>query len=235
MMRLSALVLVAIVAAGLTADGAIIDVTGDTADTTIGLNAEGIPGVHWNAATTMIIGDDNAAYGKDDVAAVLVFQLPDLGGEDIAAANLGCRMSWGQHAISGGVDVYALRYDAGKSVLAADYGWGQPLTTGGGTLIQDDFVLHGGTSQPLATFETDDAADAALAAWLADIYDAGAVAGDYVFLRFNGDRQSANSFSLISANHATEMKPTLTITTVPEPATLGVLALGALAVIRRRR
>ncbi len=234
-MRHFTLALAILVAAGVSADAAMFDVTSDPGDTTIGLNTEGVPGVHWNGATTMIIGDDNAQYGKDDVAAVAVFQLPDLGGEAIESANLACRMTWGKYALSGGVDVYATRYASSKSVIVDDYGWGQPLTTGGGTLIQDDLIVHAGEAQEMATFETDDAADAVLAAWLADAYAGGAVAGDYVFIRFNGDAQSANTFNLVSGNHTTEMPPTLTITTVPEPATLSVLALGGLAVLCRRR
>ena len=234
-MRHFTLALAMVIAIGVSANAAVISVASDPADTTIGLNTEGVPGVHWNAATTMIIGDDNAQYGKDDVAAVAVFQLPDLGGEAIDTANLSCRMSWGRYALSGGVDVYGVRAASSNAVLVGDYGWGQPLTTGGGTLIQDDFIVHAGETQDLATFETDDTADAALAAWLAGAYSSGAVAGDYVFIRFNGDAQSNNTFGLISGNHATEMPPTLTITTIPEPATLGFLALGALAAFRRRR
>ncbi|MFW6146039.1 MAG: PEP-CTERM sorting domain-containing protein [Planctomycetota bacterium] len=235
MIRLIACLTAVLVVAGVSADAAMFDITSDTADTTIGLDGDGVAHVHWNGASSLGIGDDNAQYSKDDVAAVVMFELPDLGGEIIDTANLSCRMSWGKWALSGGIDVYGVRYASSNSVQASDYGWGQPLTTGGGTLIQDDFIVHAGESQPMATFETDDAADVVLATWLADAYDAGAAAGDYVFIRFNGDAQSANSYSLVAANHSSEMPPTLTITTIPEPATLSILALGALAAIRRRR
>jgi len=223
---------------GLAAQAAVIPINSEPSDNSIGLNASAEPILSYTAQTTLIVGDDNFAYNKGDNCAVVVFALPDLGGETISAASLSVDLYTGY---PGGVNdwpkslnLYGVRYGSSSAVLTSDFA---PVSAdpGNGTLIQlGIFTMPSSGVYAWDSYETDAAGDAALAAWIADQYAAGAQAGDYVFLRFNLDKPTANSVQIASANSVDHNIPVLTITTIPEPATLGLLALGALTALRRR-
>ena len=218
-----------------TTQAAIIVVDGDTADTSIGLNESNAPIVAWPGGASNAIGSANHQYNKGDSVTVVVFELPDLGGEAIDTADLTFdgKRTWES---VWNVDLYGTRSAASASVSVADYGYGP---TPGGTLIQDNIMTPADLNNTWFSKSTDATGDAALAAWLADQYTA-VGAGGFVFLRFNSDDVTpqpagdVNTYTVAAANATTEAIPVLTITTVPEPASLSLIALGALMIARRR-
>ena len=219
---------------------AVINEDVDDGSTHIGLNGAGTPIVYNPGEYIITAGDDNSSSNRDDESAVLVFQLPNLAGETISDANLSSsiKIQWpGAGSYPLGLDLYGVRYSDTHTVLASDYlAIG---STGNGTLIQDDVVSLANNNAGSASFiarETSASGDAALVTWLTDQYTAGATAGNFVFLRFTPDASSSNPWQIASFGHTTEATPVLTIETIPEPATIGLVAAisGALLFIRRR-
>jgi len=229
--------------AATSAHAVVFTIEGDPSDRSIGLNESSQPVLLWNGDGSLVTADDNGEFNKDDQAGIAVFQLPDLAGEAIATASLRFTVTGGSHLASGGdgmpksFDLYALRTNSSNAVVTGDYGFG--ANPGNGDLIQDDFYTFT-VSQAFPgpeTVNTDSAADTALASWLQDAYDGGAVAGDYAFFRVNFDTEAANGATMGSANNGNEaFRPQLTIETVPEPATYAaLLGLATLAVVGMRR
>lgn len=238
-----------IITAGLSM-ATIINVNGDGADRTLGLNASYVPTIGVNiAATTVNAGDDNGAFNQLYSAAILVFQLPSIPvGEAITTANLGVywdadnMQSIGSLAGSTDTampkwcDLYAVRYSASSAIITND--WGYKASVGvNDVLLESQFLYQDANVTMNATLaETSVSADAALASWLTAQYAAGAVAGDYIFLRVHAMKDSGNAWKVTSGDAATQ-KPLLTIETsvIPEPATVGMIGLGAVIAMLVRR
>ena len=186
------------------------------ADVYIGISTNPIvEHVAWVGDSVLYCGGANYEYNKGDMCAVVVFQLPDLGGETIASANLtftGQR----QWETVWNIDLYGVRSSSSSSaVITNDYGFG-PGTSG--TLIQDDIMTPGDANTTWISKATDVTGDANLASWLTAQY-ASVGAGGYVFLRFNPDNVvarptgDANTYLIAAHEHTTEAMPALTITT----------------------
>jgi hypothetical protein len=104
-------------------------------------------------------------------------------------------------------------------------------------LAPGDYIANGGS---IATRNTTAAADALLGGYLNSLYAAGVPDGSFLILTIMPDAPPGdavtNRYQLASAN-ATDpaQRPTLTIDVVPEPASLGLFAIGAAALLARRR
>ena len=169
---------------------------------------------------------------------VVQFALPDLGGETISGANLLASLNAPTWQSWGNVDVYGVRYSSSVSVALSDYA---PFSdaAGNGTKIMDNFYVSGSGTAAYVDLNTDASADTALASWLTAQYAAGAQVGDYVFLRFQPDHIDAvagHAIAFATADTVAETTPVLTIETIPEPATLSMVAgfAGAIIFIRRK-
>ena len=86
---------------------------------------------------------------------------------------------------------------------------------------------------------TDALGDVALTDWLNAVYAGGANAGKYAFLRLNPDGVEGtlpwSGYQVMTAlAGGADEKPALTFAIAPEPATLGLFALGFGLLLRRR-
>lgn len=177
-------------------------------------------------------------YAPGGACGVLVFQLPTLpAGEQFASASASINIHDDIINSSMGIDLYGLPARAAPDVLATDYYQGSGYDPNA-TLIQSNFLT---ASTVLGIQPFSDASQAALLSYLNAQYADGAGAGQYVFLRFspNADTISGwTSWTVLSEDAGgADEKPSLSYTAgpVPEPATLSLLVLGGLAVLRRRR
>lgn len=227
-MKHRVLIFTLLLLAGSLAYGAVVTVQGDTADTFIGLNTSGTPVVGYVAQAEMGTGDDNVSSSKGDQCSIVVFQLPNLGGQTISNANLAVTMScgWpnGTDPFPKGVDLYAIRCSTNPAVLTNDYGF---KGSGPGTLIQNNVMTMptNGALYAYSAYNTDAAGDTALASWLSAQYTAGALPGSYVFFRYALDANTANPVYLSSANSTTNPIPELTIYTGSSTQTVATTLL----------
>ncbi len=196
----------------------VTNIIANTADNYIGLNTNGVSVLGGSvSAVALSIGDDNATYGRSNQCAVVMFALPVLqAGQAITTANLALEISTGypggEDPFPKGLDIYGLRYSASSAISTNDYGFKAIVGTND-TLIMDNIAQFAQNlpSYPYTVYETDVAADAVLANWINAQYAAGAVGGNYVFLRIHPDARTANPIYVASANSTTNTKPTLTL------------------------
>lgn len=178
---------------------------------------------------------------------VLVFVLPDLQGGTILSANL---TAYGTTVLPNtsyysALDLYGLRWHANTGAISdtslsmtdvadsKDYS-----ASNNGTGIMDNMFPNSTNASLNGTYSIDDAAQIALGDWLQAQYDGGAQAGDYVFLRLTPDRVDTAIFGRgwnVNSADASSNQPVLQITTIPEPATIGMLGLGAVTAVLIRR
>lgn len=230
--------------------------TADTADVSIRATAAGdgssTAGVvlESTTATNLQVGRGS---GSQTSVGILVFQLPTLlPGETISAASLTFAQApfTGVGSLAENIDLYGLRYSASATVTTDDFYVG---ASGGdatnASLLHDALLTKGvaygnsdSTVDPAEFFTTSGGVGGSsigLTTFLNAQYTAGAVGGDYVFLRFNMDTFSTgNRLDVISADNANINKPFIdvTITAVPEPSSAAALAgLGALGLVALRR
>ena len=211
--------------------GAVVTVPGNKTDNSIGKNAAGALVLGYAAQQDLEAGDDNAAYNKADQCAVLVFRLPDLGGQFITNANLTANMyaslPGGTDPFPKGIDLYAVRRSSSSTVTTNDYGF---KGFGSGTLIQNNVMtMTNNGTYGRAPYETDAGGDAALANWLNVQYASGAGTGDYVFLRYELDGNTVNQIKITSADNTSNPPPVLTLFTgasMPEEATTSLTQFG---------
>lgn len=107
-------------------------------------------------------------------------------------------------------------------------------------LTSADFLPASGTTAT-APKETDASADAALAAYLNELYAAGVPEGSYLVIRVNPDvapTTDTNRWRIASANHDdAALHPTLTldVVAIPEPAGMALLGVAAAGLLARQR
>jgi hypothetical protein len=187
------------------------------------------------------------------ISSAYFFQLPTLGaGESIVNASFLVNEVADSAATAvtplHNADLVALGFTnanppANTTAESASYfyvGEGAADTAPGHLLIQDnflqpgDFIAQGGDS---AAKTTDITGSANLAAYLNSLYaDPGFAAGSsYVILRLSPDQVSGagtSRYTIASADNAAEgLRPSLTLTVVPEPSTITLLGLGGVAAL----
>lgn len=184
----------------------------------------------WVGQTTARVGDDSAGNA---FVYIIPFQLPALtGGTTVSSVSLdlyaGTKTSFSTNNVY--IDVLGIRVSSSSTVLTND------ATPGSAILIADNVQLvNKDVTVPLeATYTLN-------TSYFQDIYDNDVnAAGKYVFLllRTDGiDPYASNSYLSYSTSDDTTQgnKPVLNITTIPEPATVGMLGLGALVALSARR
>ena len=177
-------------------DGIISDIS-DVPTNNPYLNGNTIDG------TTVLKVGKSASTGASFVTnAVIPFKLPARpSGKLVVAANLKVNLAYLRHWIDANVDLYGLPYNASATINSSDYYDGTYADpTGTVTAIQSGFIIRDtGGSEPLGTqiltdreVNSNASGDTALLAYINAQYDAGAVAGDYVFLRMSINVSSAS-------------------------------------------
>ena len=132
-------------------------------------------------------------------ACIIPFQLPERPeGELVTEASLKVYVSYGRQWLNSNVDLYGLPYQksidnggTGRQIFATDF-YAGPFVTDHGTdvAIEDDYFTKNvklGELDSARWEETSITGNAALVKYINDQYDAGAVAGDWVFLRLSID------------------------------------------------
>jgi len=196
-----------------------LTVISDIQDAGISWDIDGNLKVEWPTGTgvqALSIGDNDPEWNRDKSCAIVVFQLPDLGGFPILTANATAGMEvqnspGGIDPFPKGVDLYAIRTAASPVVSTGDYGY---KGSGLGTLIQANvLVMPTDTGIPYTLYNTDAAGDAALATWLSSLYAAGVQPGSYAFLRYEANGDTTGWIRLTSGDNIDPLrtKPTLTI------------------------
>lgn len=221
--------------------------SGLPADSWIAGTAAG-DGTNSTGAALVDVNTPNMYVGRYDptrvTCAVLVFQLPTLSaGQRLASASLTYEtLTQATSVLKANIDLYGLGYRATSTVTTGDYYTGA-LDTTSATLLADNLFVTETAVSPYSDLShtTDSVISAKLVDYLNAQYDAGAVGGNYVFIRFNYDAYTTGlggRIVLATANNTTAgYAPFITynVAAVPEPASLGCLAMAGGALLLRRR
>lgn len=160
-----------------------------------------------------------------DQCYVIPFQLPTIpAGESITDVSFSYNViSYSNQPTATNIDFYGLNYSSTSSVdLINDYFVG--TLDSGSTLLQDNILV--GNLSEVGTQSTNASTNLNLVNYIDAQYLAGAVAGDYIFLRFSADASgNAETWNLDSENGInTSLHPILTITTAAVGPVAPVLA-----------
>ncbi|UXX79907.1 Ig-like domain-containing protein [Reichenbachiella carrageenanivorans] len=176
----------------------------------------------------MKLGKSDVGGNANLTTAIIPFELPAIPeGKEIRKANLKVYVSYGREWVTTNVDLYGLEYNAAADISSLDHfvgAYGDGTGNGSDFGIEDDYFTKNVANGSLDTEryeETSASGDANLASYLKAQYDAGAVAGDYVFLRLSVDNTAvagAHYFKVEGDGSATP--PTLSIT-FDEPVPAG--------------
>lgn len=202
-----------------TGDGIISDVSNLPAGgTNPWLNGNDVDGTK-----VLKLGESASTGAGFTTNAIIPFQLPVRPvGKLVVSANLKVNIAYIRHWIGSDIDLYGLPFSTASTISPShfyDQGYADPSGTITG--VQDAFIVRDtGGSEPLGTeiftdreVNSDASGDAALVAYVNAQYDAGAVAGDYVFLRLSVDATSgsvgAHYYGI--SDESTVQAPTLTL------------------------
>lgn len=186
------------------------------------------------------VGTRTTGASGTTVSAIFPFALPALApGETITSATL--RLTTFAQTTNlpvANADLYGLPYHAAPMASdAANYYSGPNDPTPGVTKLEDDFLTPADVDGNEVPFDSVD-----IASFVQSLYTAGAQPGDFALFRLSYDQPvdtAVHNRYQIWASGATDSAqlPTLSITTtsVPEPASLSLLALGATTLLARRR
>ena len=192
-------------------DGIVSDITNVPA------NNPYILGNPVGSVNSLKVGASAANGDPFTTSAIIPFKLPNRpAGKLVTSANLKVHVNYGRQWITSNVDLYGLKYNAESTIYPANHFDGAyPDTTTDVTPLEDDYFAKNVDAGSLDTArfeETSDTGDAALVAYINAQYDAGAVAGDYIFLRLNVDNPAttgAHYFGI--SDGSTANAPTLSI------------------------
>jgi len=206
------------------------------------------------AVTATALGMEYLQVGTREIegdthVGIAFLPLPTLtGGTTISTANLDLGLThcnW--FGDPWNIDLYALGVtDTPARNPAAQFYVG--ANDAGNTKIQDNFIVNLTESPwqwPDSTHSTDSAGDANLASWLQSQYTGTTPNAAYAILRLNPDAVPVGTYRgvRIKSSDAAygdspepgEIRPTLTVETIPEPATIGLLGLAGLGAMIARR
>jgi Secretion system C-terminal sorting domain len=192
-------------------DGIVSDITAMPANNPY-LNGNNVGGIN-----SLKIGASAADGSPNTTSAIIPFKLPARPeGKLVVNANLKVHVNYGREWISSNVDLYGLPYNAVSTIYPADhFDAAYPDAATGVTAIEDDYFSKNVAPGSLDTArfeETNAGGDTALVDYLNAQYDAGAVAGDYVFLRLNVDDPATTGAHYFGVDDgSTANAPTLTI------------------------
>lgn len=169
----------------------------------------------WVGQTTARLGNNNGQ------AFVIPFQLPVLqSSESITAADVTIEvLSYSNQPSSTNIDLYGLPYRTTSGVdLNADYFIG--ASDNSATILKDNIFEDNITG----TVTLDANAQQNLVSYLNAQYSAGAVGGDFVFIRFNADANSTETWNLAAQNNGnSSSRPVLDVTITSSANTTPIL------------
>tara|TARA_R110001606_G_scaffold84317_1_gene191916 strand:- start:295 stop:2619 length:2325 start_codon:yes stop_codon:yes gene_type:complete len=135
--------------------------------------------------------------------AIIPFKLPVRPqGKLVTSANLKINIAYIRHWVSSDIDLYGLPYSSSNTISPSNfYDGNYPDAKSTVTGIQDAFVVRDVTgSEPTGTLiltdrevNSNENGNEALVAYINAQYDAGAVSGDYIFLRLSVDATSGST------------------------------------------
>lgn len=195
-----------------------------------------------SSGVTAFVGQVSARIGNTtgigtNTSLVVPFLLPALtGGSTITGATLKVYVTnntiFATNAIH--MDILGGRVSTSPTVLASDWNYGAMLANNVANLCTNRGLgLNPIATNTYHTFWLDKT-------FFQNLYDTGN-AGKIVFITLMADgynlASTANSYTTIMTSDSTiaDQRPTLNLYTIPEPATIGMLGLGALVTLLIRR
>lgn len=186
------------------------------------------------------VGQTGAGAGFDR-AAVIPFQLPQFG--DVNDPFLWAYFEgFLTQTVTGEgltADLYGIDRRSTADILNSDYYGLTNVLDPNATLLQDDILTW--DMDVNASFYSNSTGNKNLLDFLNEQYAGGAGAGQFVFLRFNTTGNFSENWAFASGNNADgTRRPQLRFISaspvgIPEPTSLGLLALGAGTLLLRRR
>lgn len=162
------------------------------------------------------IGQSGAGADPYDRAAVMVFQLPDLGSIDAPFQTASFQGHLTQTVTSGGIggDLYGIARRDSPEILDSDYYGRSDVVDSNAVLLQDDYLVEDMAVN--ASVRTSAAGSGNLLDFLNEQYAGGDGIGDYVFLRLNVDTDTSQRWSVTSGNASDNaLKPQLLYRALP--------------------
>ena len=159
-----------------------------------------LPGNSIDGTTVLKVGKSGSGGGSFSTNAIIPFKLPVRpAGKLVTAANLKVNIAYMRDWISSDLDLYGLPYNASNSISSNDFYDGNYTDyTGTATKIQDAYFVRDVPTGPGAILVDREAnsntvGSTTLVAYINAQYDAGAVSGDYIFLRISVDGTSGSA------------------------------------------
>ncbi|XMO85796.1 T9SS type A sorting domain-containing protein [Algibacter sp. AS12] len=160
---------------------------------------------------TLKIGGSAANGDGITSSAILPFQLPAIpSGNVVVSASLEVNVHYVRNWITSNIDLYGLPFNSSNSLNYYDH-YDEVYTNSRGTdvAIQNDYITRiepvGSAVTPDRKVITSETGNNSLIDYINAQYDAGAVAGDYIFLRMNIDapinQSSPSSLPTAGANY----------------------------------